>query len=74
MEAKFLENRIGLDVALYTSNVTNQIYNLPGDYITGAKNYTYNIGLIRNRGIEIALNLVPVKTRNFRWDININAS
>lgn len=74
IEAKFLKNRLGFDVAVYTSDVTNQIYNLPGDYITGAKSYTYNIGLIRNRGVEISLFAIPVKTQDFRWDIHLNAS
>ena len=37
LEMKFLKNRIGMDVAFYWSDVTNQIYQLPGDYVTGAK-------------------------------------
>ncbi len=74
LEMKFLKNRIGMDVAFYWSDVTNQIYQLPGDYVTGAKYYTYNIGLIKNRGVEIALNFVPVKTRDWRWTIDINAA
>lgn len=74
IEAKFLKNRIGIDVAVYQSDVTNQIFDVPYDYMTGAKYYTQNIGLIRNRGIEIALNFVPIKTRDFTWDININAA
>jgi TonB-linked SusC/RagA family outer membrane protein len=74
MEAKFLKNRIGLDVALYRSDITNQIYDVPYDYITGAKYYTKNIGLIRNKGIEISANFIPVKTRDWKWSINVNAS
>ena len=74
LEAKFLKNRIGLDFAIYQSDVTNQIYNVPYDYMTGSKNYTQNIGLIRNRGLEIALNFVPVKTKDWQWTISLNAS
>lgn len=74
LEAKFLKNRIGFDVAIYQSDVTDQIYDVPYDYITGAKYYTTNVGLIRNRGIEISANFVPVKTRDWRWTINVNAS
>ena len=36
LEAKFLKNRIGLDFAIYQSDVTNQIYNVPYDYMTGS--------------------------------------
>lgn len=74
LEAKFLKNRIGFDVALYLSDITNQIYDVPYDYMTGAKYYTENIGLIRNKGIEIAANFVPIKTRDWTWNIAINAS
>ena len=74
LEAKFLKNRIGFDVALYQSDVTNQIYSVPTDYMTGAKYYTSNIGLIRSRGIEISAHFVPVKIGDWRWDISINAS
>ena len=74
LEAKFVDNRIGFDVALYQTDITNQIYDVPYDYITGAKYYTENIGLIRNKGIEIAASFVPVKTKDWTWNISVNAS
>lgn len=74
IEAKFLKNRIGFDVAVYQSDVTDQIYNVPYDYITGAKYYTTNIGLIRNRGIEISANIIPVSTKDWKWNIDVNVS
>ena len=54
--------------------MTNQIYDVPTDYITGAKYYTSNIGLIRSRGIELSAYFVPIKTKDWKWDISINAS
>ena len=74
IESKWLKNRIGIDVAWYRSNITNQIFDVPYDYMTGAKYYTQNIGLIRNQGIEIAMNFVPVRTKDFNWEINVNAA
>ncbi|MCF0175309.1 MAG: SusC/RagA family TonB-linked outer membrane protein [Bacteroidales bacterium] len=74
IEAKFLQNRIGFDVAVYQSDATNQIYDVPYDYITGSKYYTQNIGLIRNKGIEISASFVPVKTKNWTWTVNMNAT
>ncbi|MBQ9892874.1 MAG: SusC/RagA family TonB-linked outer membrane protein [Bacteroidales bacterium] len=74
LEVKFLKNRIGIDAAIYQSDITNQIYDVPYDYITGAKYYTQNIGLIRNRGIELSVNFVPVKTRDITWEISANAA
>ncbi|MFY0713775.1 TonB-dependent receptor [Seonamhaeicola sp. NFXS20] len=33
-----------------------------------------NIGDMENRGIEFALNVIPVKTENFQWNVNYNVS
>lgn len=74
VEMKFLKNRIGIDAAIYQSDITNQIFDVPYDYMTGAKYYTQNIGLIRNRGIELALHVVPIKTKDITWEISANAS
>ena len=74
LEGRFLDNRIGFDIAAYRSDVTNQIYDRPVDYMTGAKYYTSNIGLIRGKGIEVSLNGVPVKTRDWKWTVSVNAS
>ncbi len=74
LEAKFLKNRIGFDVAIYRSDITNQIYDVPYDYMTGSKYYTQNIGLIRNEGIELSANFIPVKTKDWTWSIAVNAS
>lgn len=74
VEAKFLKNRIGFDVAVYQSDATNQIYDVPYDYITGAKYYTQNVGLIRNRGIEVSAHFVPVRTKDWNWTIDVNAT
>ncbi|MGU3375239.1 SusC/RagA family TonB-linked outer membrane protein [Chryseobacterium sp. M5A1_1a] len=72
MEARFLNNRVGFDVSLYKTNSKDQILLVP---ISGASGYTakwYNAGELENKGIEVQLNLVPVKNENFRWDMNWN--
>ena len=74
LEGKFLGNRLNFDAAVFSSDVTNQIYARPVDYMTGAKYYTSNIGLITSRGIELSLTAIPVKTRNFTWTVSANAS
>ncbi|MDD2330528.1 MAG: SusC/RagA family TonB-linked outer membrane protein [Bacteroidales bacterium] len=74
LEAKFLQNRLGFDVALYNSSATNQIVSVDIDPIVGASSMKVNAGEINNKGIEVALNATPVKTRNFTWNINLNWS
>lgn len=74
IETRFLLNRIGLDAAVYDSKTTNQIVSATVDPIAGASSMRINAGEIRNRGIELTLHLVPVVTRDFSWDIDINWS
>ena len=71
-ELKFLGNRINLDFTYYNSNTTDQIVNLPLPQSTGFARKTVNAGSIRNSGIEVALGLVPVKSQDFTWNLDVN--
>jgi hypothetical protein len=72
-DLRFFDSRIGLDLTYYDGKTTNQI--LPAN-ISNASGYTtvvINAGEIQNKGLEIALNLNPIKTAGgFSWDINAN--
>ncbi len=71
-EINFLANRIGLDATYYNSKSIDQILPVAVSTATGYDYEYVNAGVIQNRGVELALNLVPVKTKNFEWDMNIN--
>ena len=71
IEAKFLENRIGLDLSLYDKNSTDLIINLDLDPATGFTNTTVNAAEVENKGIELALNFVPVRG-DIIVDITVN--
>lgn len=71
-ELMFLNNRIGLDFTYYDEATIDQI--LPVT-ISGASGYGskfVNAGKITNKGVEIGLNLTPIKTNDFSWNINAN--
>jgi TonB-linked SusC/RagA family outer membrane protein len=72
LEMQFLKNRIGLDVTYFKTNTIDQIIPVT---ISGATGYTtqiVNAGNVENKGLEASLNLVPVKTKNFSWNMNVN--
>lgn len=71
LEGKFFSGRIGFDVAGYYSESYNQILNAPVDPSTGFFTAMINAGLITNKGLEIALNGQPVRTKDFKWDVNV---
>lgn len=74
LETMFLHNRLGLDAAFYYSSTTNQIVSAVTDMFTGASSRRLNAGEITNRGIELALHVVPVQTRDFSWSFDVNWS
>ena len=72
VEAKFLNNRLGLEASYYNAQIRDQILPLTIPASSGATSVLTNIGTLRNKGIEIAINGTPVKTQDFRWDVGIN--
>ena len=74
VELKFLNNRIGIDATYYASKSLDQILATP---VPGSSGYQYmyqNTGELTNNGIELMLTTTPVKTKNFKWDLNFNWS
>jgi TonB-linked SusC/RagA family outer membrane protein len=72
LDARFLKNRLGFDLALYNSSATNQIIKVEVDPIVGISSIEINSGEINNKGIEVSMFATPVRTRDFTWDINLN--
>lgn len=72
LDTKLFRNRLGIDVALYSSSTTNQIVSLDIDPIVGSSSMKINVGEITNKGIEVGMYATPVKTSNFTWNLNFN--
>lgn len=66
---KFLKNRIDLDFTYYDKLSDDIIISAPIANSTGAARRIINAGSISNKGIELSLDLVPVKSKNFAWSI-----
>lgn len=71
-DLRFFNNRLGLDFTLYDEETKNQIFAVPTDQSSGYSEKLINAGLITNKGIEILLNTVPVKTNDFNFEVNFN--
>ncbi|MEG1684518.1 MAG: SusC/RagA family TonB-linked outer membrane protein [Bacteroides sp.] len=72
LDLRFFQNRLGLDASFYNRETSDQI--MPVD-VTPSSGYTVqymNLGSIRNRGVELTINAVPVKTKDFEWNLNFN--
>ncbi|TDH21390.1 SusC/RagA family TonB-linked outer membrane protein [Segetibacter sp. 3557_3] len=74
LEFRFLKNRIGADITLYRSNSKDLLVPVKISNTTGFDEAYINAGEMENKGIEISLNAMPVKTRDFSWNFTINYS
>lgn len=72
LEMSFLQSRLGFDVSYYHTNTINQIVPIAVSNATGYNRAFINAGDVENKGIELSAYVVPVKTRNFQWQINAN--
>ncbi len=71
VEARFLDNRIGVDLSLYQKTSSDLIINLSLDPATGFTNTTVNGAEVVNEGIELGLDFTPIRGE-FNWDFTLN--
>src|SRR5690606_36380343 len=74
LELRFLDNRLGIDIAAYEKTTTDQIVQAQISDASGFVDTRINSGESRNRGIEFLVNIVPVETSNFSWNFTFNGS
>lgn len=72
IETSLFKNRVGFDVTYFKTNTIDQIIPVTISASTGYTTQIINAGNVENKGFEVSLNLVPVKTRDFTWNMNIN--
>ncbi len=72
VEARFLKNRLGLDLSLFQKTSNDLIVGLPLDPATGFTNTTVNAAEVQNEGIELGIDITPVIAGDFRWDVTLN--
>ncbi len=74
LEMSFLKGRLGFDFSVYQNNTFDQLMPVSISYATGYSSKWVNAGEIQNRGAELSLMAVPVKTKDFSWTVNVNWS
>lgn len=69
-QLSFFKGRIDLEFTWYSKKSTNLIAPILTPPSSGYSQFYTNYGEISNKGIEIDLNVVPVKTKDFRWEVH----
>ena len=74
MDMRFFGDRLGIDAAYYNTIATNQILNMSIAPSSGYSSRMINAGKIESRGFEIVLNAVPLRLKDFEWNMTLNWS
>lgn len=74
LDFTLLNGRLGGSIDYYTSRSHDLIYNDVAHYMTMSFPTYSNVAKTKSHGFEIALNAVPVITKDFRWDVNASAT
>ena len=68
-------DRINLDIEFYNKKTTNMLMLVPDSYaLTGEGEHWDNIGAMLNRGVEFNVSADVIRTKDFVWSVNANAS
>lgn len=72
LSAGLFNNRLNLDVNVYQKRTNNLLVPVPLPFTTGFANYNSNIGEIENKGIDLSINSVNVRSNRFSWTTTLN--
>lgn len=74
VDMKFFNNRFGLEYTYYQNKSINQLLQPRMSQTTGFILLMTNAGIINNRGMELTVTGKPIQTKDFSWDVTLNAS
>ena len=71
-DLRFFQNRLNFDLTYYQNNGTDQIIQIPVTQTSGFGSKFINAGEIESTGFEALVNIVPVRKKDFEWNIGLN--
>ena len=74
VEFSFWRGRLAGSLDAYYKKTANLLFWISIPESAGSRGYYGNIGDIANKGLELSLSVVPVRTRNVEWTISGNIS
>ena len=70
-ESAWLNNRLFIDMDIYSSQTTNQIFTRNIPVMTGFRTILASMGQVNNSGVELTLRSVNVKTKDLTWSTSV---
>ncbi|MFV8225576.1 SusC/RagA family TonB-linked outer membrane protein [Christiangramia aquimixticola] len=71
-DISFFENKLNFSATYYVKTIDDLILQAALEPSTGFTSEFVNAGALRNNGIELSMNAVPVATEDWNWSVGIN--
>ncbi|MBQ6245199.1 MAG: SusC/RagA family TonB-linked outer membrane protein [Bacteroidales bacterium] len=72
LEFSLFKGRVSGEFDAYLKKTTNLLFSISVPESAGTRSYYGNVGDIGNRGLELTLNFVPVRTKMVEWNVGLN--
>jgi len=72
IDLAFFDGRITFEYTFSRQDVKDQIFAVPMASSTGYAEKMTNAGKVHTNAHELTVGFIPVQTRNFSWDVNVN--
>jgi outer membrane receptor protein involved in Fe transport len=74
LEMRLFKSRLSFEFSYYNKLSSDQILRAQTSDASGFITQLINVGQSRNQGLEMMVNVSPVATNNFTWNLNYNAA
>ncbi len=71
-DVSFFENRLNFSGTYYIKTIDDLILQSALEPSTGFTSEFVNAGELRNKGIELSVNAVPVRSEDWNWNVGVN--
>jgi TonB-linked SusC/RagA family outer membrane protein len=72
IDVSILKNRVSVTAEYYNRKSEDLLLAVPLSRTTGFSSATRNLGAMENKGLELTVSVVPVLTKDWKWDIDFN--
>jgi TonB-linked SusC/RagA family outer membrane protein len=69
VDLEFFNRRVILDATVYNKEITDLITPVRVPVTSGYTTYRTNLGAMTNKGLEVGLTLIPIRTNDFKWTL-----
>ena len=74
LDVSFWKDRVNITADIYKRTTEGSLFNQPVSRTIGFTSFINNVANLENKGTEISLNLIPLKTKDFSWALNFSYS